>query len=84
MEIRVGDKVKVNHPYDGTGKAGIPEGSSFTVVKTEPFKYHYGVVGVDTICTLSNGDRVFPWNLTITSKRITNETEDKEQLQRGV
>jgi len=63
MKINKGDKVKKQHPYDGTPLGGVPVGTVLTVLevkvsKAEPYNK------TNLIAELSDGTWEYVWNLT--------------------
>lgn len=62
-DIKPGDQVRKNHIYDGTRRAGKPEGSTLTVVSLEDHNPVDGP-GAGKIAILSDFTWSFTHNLT--------------------
>ncbi|MFH1628385.1 MAG: hypothetical protein ABIE47_06640 [Pseudomonadota bacterium] len=60
--------VKKVHPYDGTDKAGLPEGP---VLKVHGFRQHEPIdgPGQGIMYGFADGTWEFPWNVTPVTER---------------
>lgn len=62
--MQPGYQVQKQHPYDGTRRAGKPEGPVLTVMRVEDHCPVDGPNRKDEVVWLSDGSWCFPWNLT--------------------
>ena len=64
MDIKKGDKVRKQHAYDGTRRAGVPEGPVLTVLDVRDNHPVDGSMEKNSNVFLSDGSLECPWNLT--------------------